>query len=307
MIKILLVDDQALLCEVLQTRLEVEEDFEVIGRAYDGENAIEQVKKFRPDVVLLDVEMPKMDGFTASKIIKQNYPATKIIILTGHRDESYFQKALDAGAASYLPKDTTAEDLKNTIRSVCQHSNENVNIQVWAKFQEKINEIETTIEAKWLTIEEDVTNIKDDFQKSIQTIVNAEANVTQSFKKLENRLETRWNGLQSDVVNLEDQIRAIMNDIDQAEHEYQKHLSNLQSLKMDLENSLTQLNEAGFNPDNFKKIDRLQEQLNSYKSYVHQIYREEKQMKKFSSISLLSSILAVVISFGVLFLYITSR
>ena len=118
MIDILLVDDQALLCEVLKTWLDVEEDIQVAGVAHNGQEAIVQVEKLQPDIVLMDIDMPKMDGLNATKIITQRFPKVKVIFLSGHDDDTYLGKSLRAGAKGYLLKNTTAEELVRKIRSV---------------------------------------------------------------------------------------------------------------------------------------------------------------------------------------------
>ncbi|MGL5075868.1 MAG: response regulator, partial [Waterburya sp.] len=89
MINILLVDDQALLCEVLKTWLDVEKDLQVVGVAHNGQEAIEQVEKLQPDIVLMDIDMPQMDGLNATKIISQRFPQVKVIFLSGHDDDAY--------------------------------------------------------------------------------------------------------------------------------------------------------------------------------------------------------------------------
>ena len=118
MIRILVVDDQNLFREVLKDWIDVEEDFEVVGLADNGKKAIEQVELLRPDVVVIDVEMPVMEGLTATKIICAKFPETKIIVLSTHDDQSYITKALRAGAQGYLLKNCDARDLVDAIHSV---------------------------------------------------------------------------------------------------------------------------------------------------------------------------------------------
>lgn len=118
MIRILLVDDQAILCQVLQTWLERESDLEVVGTAHDSQTAIEQVETLKPDIVLLDIQMPGMDGIAATQIICQRFPDTKVIVLSGYDSDTYLSNAIRAGAKGYLLKNTAAEDLAHTIRSV---------------------------------------------------------------------------------------------------------------------------------------------------------------------------------------------
>jgi DNA-binding NarL/FixJ family response regulator len=118
MIRILLVDDQAIIREALKVLLEQEQDFEIVGTADSGQAAIDQVELLKPDVLLIDILMPGMDGVTATQIIRQRFPDTKVIVLSGHDDEEYLANALRAGAMGYLLKTTAGEDLANSIRSV---------------------------------------------------------------------------------------------------------------------------------------------------------------------------------------------
>jgi DNA-binding NarL/FixJ family response regulator len=118
MIRILLVDDQKILCEMMQSWLEQERDLQVVGNASDGESAIAFVETLQPDIVLLDIEMPGMDGITATDIISGRFPKTKVIVLSGYDDDAYLTNALRAGAKGYLLKNTQATELANTIRSV---------------------------------------------------------------------------------------------------------------------------------------------------------------------------------------------
>lgn len=122
MIRILLVDDQYLLCEVLKTWLEVEDDFQVIGVAHDGQEGLEKVEALQPDIVLMDIDMPGMDGLSATRQICERFPQVKVIFLSGHDDDNYLGKSLRAGAKGYLLKNTTAEELAAKIRVVYNNS-----------------------------------------------------------------------------------------------------------------------------------------------------------------------------------------
>jgi HlyD family secretion protein len=120
MIRILLVDDQNIVRQGIQALLEPKTEFEVVGTAEDGKSAIEQVKSLKPDVVLIDVEMPGMSGITATQKICQQFPQTKILVLSSHESHEYVTQALQAGAEGYLLKTTLAEDLEQAILSVCK-------------------------------------------------------------------------------------------------------------------------------------------------------------------------------------------
>ena len=118
MIQILLVDDQKTFREFLKVSLESTPDIEVVGTASDGHTAIEQAQILQPDVILMDVEMPNLDGISATQIICKRFPKVKIIILTMHDSDGYILKVIQAGAIGYLLKNTPAKDLQETIRLV---------------------------------------------------------------------------------------------------------------------------------------------------------------------------------------------
>ena len=117
-IEILLVDDRRLMLEGIKAILKNEPGIEIVGTATDGKSAIEQAIKLQPDLVLIDIEMPKMNGIVATKYICDYLPDTKVIILTSHKEKSYITQALQAGASGYLLKDTLVRDLKQAIRSL---------------------------------------------------------------------------------------------------------------------------------------------------------------------------------------------
>ena len=117
MIKILLADDQFLILEGIKAILEHEPEIKIVGTARDGQTAIAQAKKLRPDILLIDIEMPKMNGITATKYIRKYLPDTKVIVLTSHSNQDYIAEALLAGASGYLLKDSLIKDLKQAIYS----------------------------------------------------------------------------------------------------------------------------------------------------------------------------------------------
>jgi DNA-binding NarL/FixJ family response regulator len=118
MIRVLVVDDQNLIRHALQIYLESESDLEVVGHANDGTQAIEKIPTLNPDVALIDLEMPGMDGFTTIKFVSQRFPEVKILVLSSHDDEEHINKAIDAGAKGYLQKNTPPEELINAVRYV---------------------------------------------------------------------------------------------------------------------------------------------------------------------------------------------
>jgi DNA-binding NarL/FixJ family response regulator len=118
MIRLLLVDDESLIRRGLKALLSLETDLEIVAEAENGQDAIAQVEKLQPDVILMDIRMPIMDGVAATRQICQQCSTTKVLILTTFADEDYVAQALRYGAAGYLLKDTPSEELAQAIRMV---------------------------------------------------------------------------------------------------------------------------------------------------------------------------------------------
>lgn len=118
MIRVLIADDQELIRESLKIVLNSKKDIDVLDVAGDGQEVIKSVRKNRPDIILMDVRMPKMDGVQCTKIIKEIYPQIKIIILTTFDDDEYVYSALKYGASGYLLKGVSMDELAEAIRTV---------------------------------------------------------------------------------------------------------------------------------------------------------------------------------------------
>ena len=117
-IKILLADDHQILKEGIRAILEREPDFDVVGEAADGEETLSRVKELRPDVVLMDITMPRINGLEATRRIGETMPNVRVLILTMHEDEQYISGMLQAGAAGYVVKTAAGSDLVAAIRAV---------------------------------------------------------------------------------------------------------------------------------------------------------------------------------------------
>lgn len=118
MIKILVVDDQNFTRQALQAILETESDFQVVGKATSGAEAIEYLEQTEVDIAIADLEMPEMDGLVLTKILVKRFPETKVIILSSHDDEDNINSAVESGARGYLLKNTSAQEIGDTIRAV---------------------------------------------------------------------------------------------------------------------------------------------------------------------------------------------
>ncbi len=117
-IRILLVDDQRLMREGLRILLELEPDLEVVGEAENGEAALEAYATLRPDLVLMDVRMPGMDGVEATWRLRERWPEARVVILTTFDDDEYVFEGLRAGALGYLLKDVSGSELAQAVRTV---------------------------------------------------------------------------------------------------------------------------------------------------------------------------------------------
>jgi DNA-binding NarL/FixJ family response regulator len=120
MIRVLLVDDQSIVREGLSSLLLTHADLEIIGEAENGQVAVEKAIALQPDVVLMDIRMPIMDGIAAIRILHQQIPEIKILVLTTFDDDRYVTEAMGYGAQGYLLKDTPSAELAQAIRSVNQ-------------------------------------------------------------------------------------------------------------------------------------------------------------------------------------------
>lgn len=132
MIKLLIADDQELIRQSLQIILGAEPDFEVSDAVQNGQEVIRSIRKAKPDVILMDIRMPKMDGVACTQIIKENYPEIKIIILTTFDDDEYVFDALKYGASGYLLKGISTKELSDAIRKV-YHGSAMINEDIASK------------------------------------------------------------------------------------------------------------------------------------------------------------------------------
>jgi DNA-binding NarL/FixJ family response regulator len=120
MIKLMLVDDHAILRDGLRNLLDLENEIQVVGEAVSGEEAIVKVKECSPDVVLMDINMSKMNGIEVTGILKKMYPELKILVLTMHDHDEYFLAAIREGADGYLLKDAPFDQVIGAIRTVAK-------------------------------------------------------------------------------------------------------------------------------------------------------------------------------------------
>jgi DNA-binding NarL/FixJ family response regulator len=118
MIQLLLVDDQGIIREGLRSLLEAKTDLQIVGEAENGQMAVELALSLKPDVILMDVRMPIMDGVAATRALTEKAPDIKVLVLTTFDDDEYVTQAIRCGAKGYLLKDTPSTELADAIRAV---------------------------------------------------------------------------------------------------------------------------------------------------------------------------------------------
>ncbi|MGL5793539.1 MAG: response regulator [Waterburya sp.] len=246
MIRILIVDDQNFTRQALQAILEAEVDFQVVGKATNGNEALKYLEQRPIDITLVDLEMPEMSGLTVTKILGERFPDTKVIILSSHDDQDSINAAVEAGARGYLLKSTSAQEIVDTIRAIQRgyfqlgpglfekllshliHEKEqaaknltqleNKYAQSMIKLEEKIvsrNEAER--QALYQEIDLQINNLKQDFRNGLETFQYQVSN------QLQNGLEEANLRFHSSIPN----VQKIEMQIDNRNIEQQRYINTL--------------------------------------------------------------------------------
>lgn len=223
MINVLVVDDQNLTHKLIETYLEPEPEINIVGFANDGQEAISQVSHLQPDVILMDVEMPKMDGLSATKIITQQFPQSKVLILSVHDNEQHLSKAMKNGAKGYLLKTTTAQELKNAIHYVNQGYFQ-LSVELTEKYLQKIIITKSEIE--------EISEINHKISDLYQSLGRVEHILKDNAKdgigeQLEHKIE---NILQKEMAMLRDRDSHLQFKVDRMKHSQDKLEKNLSYL-----------------------------------------------------------------------------
>ena len=119
-IRIMLADDHTLFRQGIRTLISAEADMEVVGEASNGGDAVDKANEARPDVVLMDIGMPGLSSFEATRQIKKNRPETKVLFLTMYDDEDYLVEGMEVGASGYVLKDSPSQQLVAAVRDICR-------------------------------------------------------------------------------------------------------------------------------------------------------------------------------------------
>jgi|GEM_PF-1460939 len=275
MIKIILVDDQDLFRKLLQEWLKEEDELEIVGTANNGQQAINKVEELKPDVVIMDVEMPEMDGITATKIIRERFPETKVIVLSSHDEDVYLTKALRAGAKGYILKNNsaTAEDISSTIHSVYQGYTkfgpglfEHIIIHALDdldRLREKFEEVAPTYNK--------FKQYLSDAKQKLEEISETEERLNNRFSDFETVNNSKLDEFRNEILQNQNATKITLEKITQESEKLNKRFEEMERLEKELRLLQTQLSDAGFNPKNFTKLERVEDQIRAYTSDVNKI------------------------------------
>ncbi|AOC89744.1 response regulator transcription factor [Bacillus sp. L381] len=138
---IIIVDDQQIVREGLKMILSLHEEINIVGEASNGEHLLDLLKHTRPEIILMDIRMPIMDGIEATKLVKERYPDIKVIILTTFNDSEYIFTGLKSGADGYILKDSDSQEIIDSIKTACE-GNILLNPKVTLKVVKALNSVE---------------------------------------------------------------------------------------------------------------------------------------------------------------------
>ncbi|MGF1541557.1 MAG: response regulator transcription factor [Pleurocapsa sp.] len=249
MIRILIVDDQNFTRQALQVILETEEDFEIVGQASNGVQAFELMDETHADIIIVDLEMPEMNGLTLTKMVCQSFPETKVIILSSNDDDKNINTAVEAGARGYLLKTTSAPEIVDTIRAIQrgyfqlgpglfekllshlisdQKTNSENLSQLEAKYSLHLAQLEQKIALEnqsdrlklYSEIEQQINNLKLEFREGLETFQD------QVSSQIQMGLDTAKH--QFNNINIDNDLNNIIEKQIYARHlEQQRYINNL--------------------------------------------------------------------------------
>ena len=278
MIKILVVDDQKFTREALQAILEPEPDFEIVGKANGGSEAFEYLEQTKVDITIVDLEMPEMNGLTVTKMLGQRFPETKVIILSSNDEEDNINSAVQSGARGYLLKNTSGQEIVDTIRAVQRGY-----FQLGPGLFEKL-----------------LSHLICDKEQAVENLSSLKDNYARSMIELEKKILARNNAERQEMYReLEFQISSLKQDFRSGLENFQYQVSN--QLQNGIEAANEQINTSV--PD-IKKIEMQIDRHNlEQQRYISTLFTTNKQaVKKLES--QLDSVRYFVIFLGAIFFVI---
>ena len=238
MIRILLADDQNLLCEILQTSLESQPDLQIVGRANDGETAIEKVDILRPDIALIDINMPVMDGLTATQKIVQHFPETRVIVLSGSDERSDRQDAIAAGAKNYVSKTASEQDIINCIRSIYQEGRVGYPELEQAEMLMQINQVK-----------KEVKSYVEQIDRKLSRVEHTESKIKQHFNSLADK-----NGyLSAEVKDFRANVDPLVKELKKVAKESKQHAVEISRIQTLVEGQLSYVHSLNQRAKKFQK------------------------------------------------------
>ncbi|MEL6494437.1 MAG: response regulator transcription factor [Cyanobacteria bacterium J06623_7] len=255
MIKILVVDDQNFTRQALQAILEAETDFEVVGKATSGKSAIAYLEQSQVDITIVDLEMPEMNGLTLTKILGERFPETKAIILSSHDDEDNINAAVEAGARGYLLKNTSAQEISDTIRAVQRGY-----FQLGPGLFEKL-----------------LSHLIQEKEQAAEKLIDLQSSYARSLVDLEQKIVTQNDAERREMYQeLELQILNLKQDFRQGLGNFQSQVS--KQLQTGIEAASAQLNSSA--PD----MDKIEMQIDNrnleQQRYINTLFAGSKQSIK---------------------------
>ena len=259
MIKILVVDDQNFTRQALQAILEGEPDFEVVAKATSGAEAIQYLEQFKINITIVDLEMPEMDGLTLTRIMGNRFPETKAIILSSHDDEDDINSAVEAGARGYLLKNTSAQEIVDTIRAVQRGY-----FQLGPGLFEKL-----------------LSHLIREKEQAAKNLVNLQDNYSRSLTELEQKIVSKNEAERKEMYReLELQILNLKRDFRQGLENFQYQVS--KQLQSGMEAAGAQLNNSA--PDMRKIEIQIDNRNLEQQRYINTLFAGSKQaLKKLES------------------------
>lgn len=278
MIKILVVDDQNFTRQALQAILEPEPDFEIVGKATSGSEAFEYLEQTKVDITIVDLEMPEMNGLTVTKILGQRFPETKVIILSSNDDEDSINSAVESGARGYLLKNTSGQEIVDTIRAVRRGY-----FQLGPGLFEKL-----------------LSRLIREKEQAAESLSSLKDNYARSMVELEKKIIARNNSERQEMYReLEFQISSLKQDFRHGLENFQSQVSN--QLQNGIETANERINTSI--PD-IKKIEMQLDRRNlEQQRYINTLLASSKQaIKKLEN--QLDSVRYFVIFLSTIFLFV---
>ena len=218
MIRVLLADDQIFMCKILQDWLSEEEDIKVIGYANNGEKAIELVEELQPDIVVMDVEMPELDGVSATEIISQRFQKVSVVIFSASDSYDRLAAALQVGAKGYILKGGQKGEIVQTIRSIHQGYS-----QLEPRLLEKIFELSRE--------DGQLREYTEEARKMLDDTTRVQKRTLENYNNLEFKLVSRIEQLQTKLAELQGESNSATENFTLIKERFVQNIAELQQLR----------------------------------------------------------------------------